>query len=171
MKCLECFLDLIQWETVCDQRSDIDPAFADPSHGQREIASKVGVDTGMHRQILKKQIAPAYFDGFRRNTEIQDPSGVPAEINAEVELLVVVTDGFNHDFRQLSVEDVPHGLDGIISLITDSFRGTKGRTLSEPGFQQIDADDVSRTEISQGQVEQLTHRSLANNHALLGGWP
>src|SRR5262245_61147039 len=55
---LKGFLDFAQWKGVSDQGLDVDSSLADPLHGKREIARKIGTYTGGQGEILEKEIVP-----------------------------------------------------------------------------------------------------------------
>ena len=90
-------------------------------------------------------------------------AAVAAQVDAEVERLLLVADGLDHQIRHRAARQLAHGLDRI-----DAARGNRiGRaeqTAARRAFlAHVDADDAARAQPRQAQIEQQADRPLADD--------
>jgi hypothetical protein len=110
-KHVEGLLELVERKSVCDQGSEIDSTFSDPLHGEGEGAFKVRVQAGDNLGIFPEGRAEADpVDGMRQDTKDQNSSLGPHQFNCIIHSMGPMSDRFNDNFGEVTVEDFVNSL-------------------------------------------------------------
>ena len=92
-----------------DQRLQVDAAFGDPLHGERERAFEIGMNARGDDEVLEQR-GPEFdaVDRMGRDAEVENLAKGTCEFNRVVQCLSSMPDGFDDNFRQVATQNLTH---------------------------------------------------------------